>query len=117
MMKGLARLSAAFLFVAGIASDAFAAHSPEASISTALKGVENSPPTNKDHTQVADGGFGVGLAVGIIGTLVVRDIKRYHGYYGYRPYASSCRYWHYRCSENWGYRNSDYYGCLRYHGC
>ncbi|MBX2805836.1 MAG: hypothetical protein KTR19_07685 [Hyphomicrobiales bacterium] len=29
----------------------------------------------------------------------------------------SCRRWKNACSENWGYDNSDYYGCLRYHGC
>jgi hypothetical protein len=48
-----------------------------------------------------------------------------YGYdYGYsysysRPrYSSgSCGYWSSRCVENWGYGNSNYYGCLRYHGC
>lgn len=65
----------------------------------------------------------------------------YPGYYGFRryygdyPYYSrryyrkrsyskrrnyrgrSCRHWKARCTDNWGYRNSDYYGCMRYHGC
>ena len=44
---------------------------------------------------------------------------RYYGYY--RPYryryAGQCSYWHRRCVNNWGYRNSNYYGCMRYHGC
>jgi hypothetical protein len=41
----------------------------------------------------------------------------YPGYgYGYRRYGS-CSYWRYRCAQNWGYGNSNYYGCLRYHGC
>ena len=29
----------------------------------------------------------------------------------------SCHHWRKACAENWGYRNNDYYGCLRYHGC
>jgi hypothetical protein len=31
--------------------------------------------------------------------------------------ARSCRHWHRRCVRNWGYGNSNYYGCMRYHGC
>jgi hypothetical protein len=34
-----------------------------------------------------------------------------------RSYGGRCSYWARRCAENWGYRNSDFYGCLRYHGC
>ena len=61
----------------------------------------------------------------------------YGGYYpyyygGYAPYyygtptyytprrryrRGGCGYWRRQCRANWGYRNSDYYGCLRYHGC
>lgn len=40
--------------------------------------------------------------------------------YGYsRPRYSggSCSYWSRRCIANWGYGNSNYYGCMRYHGC
>jgi hypothetical protein len=39
--------------------------------------------------------------------------------YGYNRYygGGSCSYWSRRCADNWGYRNSDYYGCMRYHGC
>jgi hypothetical protein len=36
--------------------------------------------------------------------------------YGYSSY-DRCTYWSYRCAQNWGYGNSNYYGCLRYHGC
>ncbi|WP_210191715.1 hypothetical protein [Rhodomicrobium vannielii] len=35
----------------------------------------------------------------------------------YRDYGHSCRYWRHRCAESWGWGNSDYYGCTRYHGC
>lgn len=35
--------------------------------------------------------------------------------YGHSTY--SCRNWQNACAENWGYGNSDYYGCLKYHGC
>jgi len=31
--------------------------------------------------------------------------------------SDRCEYWGDRCVDNWGYGNSDYYGCLRYHGC
>lgn len=30
---------------------------------------------------------------------------------------NSCSNWRQACSENWGYGTSDYYGCLKYHGC
>ena len=44
----------------------------------------------------------------------------YHGgHYGHSapPSGGSCAYWSDRCVASWGYRNPDYYGCLRYHGC
>ena len=58
----------------------------------------------------------------------------YYPYYygGYAPYyygtptyytprrryrRGGCGYWKRQCRANWGYRNSDYYGCMRYHGC
>jgi hypothetical protein len=44
----------------------------------------------------------------------------YYRPYAYRPYrysGSRCGYWSRRCAANWGYRNSNYYGCMRYHGC
>jgi hypothetical protein len=58
---------------------------------------------------------------------------RFHLYIGprhryYRPYYrrkryyrrrrhGRCGYWRKRCIRNWGYRNKDYYGCMRYHDC
>ena len=46
-------------------------------------------------------------------------VPNYYGYGYSRPRYSggSCGYWSSRCAENWGYGNSNYYGCLRYHGC
>jgi hypothetical protein len=41
----------------------------------------------------------------------------YGAYYSYRSYYGRCEYWHRRCVANWGYRNPDYYGCMRYQGC
>lgn len=39
-------------------------------------------------------------------------------YYTPRPYVGGqCDYWHRRCVANWGYSNSNYRGCMRYHGC
>lgn len=37
--------------------------------------------------------------------------------YQSRGYSNACSYWSRRCTANWGYGNSNYYGCLRYHGC
>lgn len=31
--------------------------------------------------------------------------------------GKSCWHWRNACAQNWGYGNSDYYGCLRFHGC
>lgn len=49
--------------------------------------------------------------------------RYYYRYYVPRPrarrlYRQSNRhaYWSRRCAANWGYRNSNYYGCMRYHG-
>lgn len=37
---------------------------------------------------------------------------RRHNYRGGR-----CHHYQRQCGRNWGYRNSDFYGCMRYHGC
>lgn len=53
---------------------------------------------------------------------------RYYRSYRYRPrsyrryryrrsYAGRCARWSRRCAANWGYRNSNYYGCMKYHRC
>lgn len=42
--------------------------------------------------------------------------RRVHPVYPEYP-PRSCRYWHHRCIENWGYDNPDYVGCMRFHGC
>jgi hypothetical protein len=35
-----------------------------------------------------------------------------------RPaYGGHCAKWNNRCANRWGYRNRDYWGCMRYHGC
>ncbi|MFP4537492.1 MAG: hypothetical protein ACLFPA_04260 [Dichotomicrobium sp.] len=39
--------------------------------------------------------------------------RRYHR----RRRYGRCGYWSRRCANNWGYRTSSYYGCMRYHGC
>lgn len=43
-------------------------------------------------------------------------VPYYYYYYDDYP-AGRCAYWHRRCVANWGYRNSNYYGCMRYYGC
>lgn len=52
----------------------------------------------------------------------------YRPYYSYRrpyyrprtyrrSYSGRCGHWSRRCAANWGYRNRNYYGCMRYHRC
>ena len=38
-------------------------------------------------------------------------------YPAYRSSGGRCVKWHRRCVANWGYRNSDYLGCMRFHRC
>jgi hypothetical protein len=49
----------------------------------------------------------------------LNDYPPYYYAHPSRPRYSrgGCGYWSSRCAENWGYGNSNYYGCLRYHGC
>jgi hypothetical protein len=70
-------------------------------------------------------GLAIGLGAGILGSAIVNDQNRSYrsyedDYYG-PPRASyrgrGCGNVDYQCRRNWGYRNSDYYGCMRYHGC
>lgn len=65
------------------------------------------------------GGVAAGLAFGLLLGHALRSEPYYYRYRRSprRSYGSSCSYWSDRCADNWGYRNSDYYGCLRYHGC
>lgn len=65
------------------------------------------------------GGVATGLAFGLLLGHALRSEPDYY-YYKRSPrrsHSSRCSYWSDRCASNWGYRNSDYYGCLRYHGC
>ena len=48
--------------------------------------------------------------------------RPYYYRYSRRPYANRsyggrCQYWSNQCVRNWGYRNPNYFGCLRYHRC
>jgi hypothetical protein len=50
--------------------------------------------------------------------------RYYRPYHSYRrtykrrrSYSSRCSRWSRRCTANWGYRNKNYYGCMRYHRC
>ena len=46
-----------------------------------------------------------------------RDYLPYDYAYDYALPAGPCEYWHRRCVANWGYGNSNYYGCMRFHRC
>ncbi len=65
---------------------------------------------HRHHGGAAVGAFALGLFLGE----ALRSEPEYH--YS-RRHRSRCSYWSDRCADNWGYRNNDYYGCLRYHGC
>jgi hypothetical protein len=94
----------------------------------ALVTVSAAPAPSEAKTYFSFGYYGPGVGI---------HVGRYpHYYYGYRPYyrpyyyrpyvyrpyrypryGGRCAYWSRRCVANWGYRNSNYYGCLRYHRC
>lgn len=67
-------------------------------------------------------GLAIGLGAGLVGSAIVNSNRssRYYDDRYYEPpprYESRCESYSYECRRNWGYGNSDYYGCLRYHGC
>jgi hypothetical protein len=71
-------------------------------------------------------GLAIGLGAGIVGSAIINDQRRgdrgydddYYGPPRTRYYRSrDCGGVSYECRRSWGYRNSDYYGCMRYHGC
>jgi hypothetical protein len=69
-------------------------------------------------------GLAIGLGAGILGSAIVRDSNRGSRGYDDDYYRSppprvsrGCRSVHRACESNWGYGNSDYYGCMRYEGC
>lgn len=87
------------------------------------------PSQAKKRTHFSFGYYGPGVSIHI-----GRYPRYYYGPYYYRPYAyrpyyyrpyvyrpyyggGRCSYWSQRCAANWGIRNSNYYGCMRYHGC
>ena len=44
--------------------------------------------------------------------------RPYYRPYTYRrSYSGRCGRWSRRCAANWGYKNRNYYGCMRYHRC
>jgi len=119
-MKFIAFLSAVALMAAGIVGSASAATDHN---QTSLLPAPYVAADQGEHIQVADS-FGAGLAVGIIGSIVVGKAlkhKRYHGYHHRRyhrsRYRRGCGYWSRRCAHNWGYGGKNYRGCMRYHGC
>lgn len=57
--------------------------------------------------------FALGLFLGYALSHERRHYSPRRRHYG----GSRCGYWSDRCADNWGYRNRNYYGCLRYHGC
>ena len=49
--------------------------------------------------------------------LGVASYPYYRDYYYAPVRRGRCVKWHRRCVANWGYRNSDYVGCMRFHRC
>lgn len=55
--------------------------------------------------------FGGLLAVGVAAAIINEANK------SKAPRHGACDYWVDRCAANWGTRNNNFYGCIRYHGC
>lgn len=118
-MRILSIVCAVMLMAAGFSGAASSAAYEGAAGLSPLRGLEASaaPVKTADNVRVADS-FGAGLAIGFIGGLVTGHVKHRHYGHRHRGYRyRSCRHWHRRCGRNWGYHNSSYYGCMRYHGC
>ncbi|RIA55719.1 hypothetical protein [Dichotomicrobium thermohalophilum] len=115
-MRGMAAICAVLLFAIFSADGALAATHQVPVEAPAISIGESSRNSDINHLRLADGGFISGLAVGVIGSLIVQGIDGDRHRY-YRRRYRSCRYWHYRCGEDWGYHSRDYYGCMRYHRC
>jgi len=124
VMAATAVVLAAVFYASGNASAAAA--SPALALGQQIAAVQ------KSGIVKADVGFGIYIGPRYRRYRHYRRYRRYrrpgfHLYIGprYRPYrryrryrrGRSCRYWHRRCVRNWGYGNSNYYGCMRYHGC
>ena len=69
------------------------------------------------NRNVALGVIGGVLALGTIAAL--SNNRRYYdrGPRYYRGGGGSCDYWANQCARNWGTRNNNFYGCMRYHRC
>jgi len=121
MIRTIVTACTAVFMIAVLATTASAATYAEPTISLPEASDVASSKTADEGIKLADGGFGAGLAVGIIGSIIVDKIEDHDRGYRYRRYHGhrhrSCRHWRHRCGHNWGYRNKNYYGCLRYHGC
>ena len=68
------------------------------------------------NRDVALGVIGGVLALGTIAALANSNRGHHRGRRSYRG-GGSCDYWADRCAQNWGTRNNNFYGCLRYHRC
>jgi len=119
MIRTIVAAFTAVFMIATLVGTATAATYTEPTISLPEATDAASSKTADERIRVADGGFTAGLAVGVLGSIIVDKLDDRDRGYRYRRYRShrSCRHWRHRCADNWGYRNRNYYGCLRYHGC
>lgn len=46
-----------------------------------------------------------------------RPYRPYRRYYRRHAYPGVCARWRDACIANWGFRNPNYFGCMRHHGC
>lgn len=97
-----------------------------AAATLALVCVSSTPVEARSRVHLDFGYYSPGLSIQV-------GRYPYYGHYGpyYRPYYRPYRYrsyrrrsygnrcarWSRRCSRNWGYRNRNYYGCMKYHHC
>ncbi|MGD9868959.1 MAG: hypothetical protein AB7U38_13255 [Hyphomicrobiales bacterium] len=95
-----------------------------------LAGAGGKPAQAGVSIQIGPGGFGLYSGPRYYGP------RYYQPYYAPRPYyyvppppvyytppaaspygSGHCAYYADACARNWGWRNNNWYGCMRYHGC
>lgn len=71
---------------------------------------------DRDNALAIIGGIvAAGAAAAILNNAIQNDEPGYRSAPGGHP--GGCERWADACADNWGVNNSNFYGCLRYHGC
>ena len=97
-----------------------------AAATLALVCASPTPTEARSRSHFSFGYYGPGVSVHVGRYPRYRHYGHYYRPY-YRPYryrtyrrrsySNRCARWSRRCAANWGYRNRNYYGCMKYHRC